>query len=231
MLPAADLYDLIYGGKEYAREAAQVDAIVRDVTPAARTLLDVGCGTGRHLEHFAAGYDVEGLDANADLLEGARRRLPEVPLHLADMRSFDLQRTFDVVTCLFSAIGYTLTVEAMRAAIAAMAAHVADGGLLVVEPWLTPERWRDGHVSLDVAEDDGVKVARACVSSRDGTVSRLVFTYLVASPSGAESFTEVHELGLFPPEPMIDAVIAAGLEPSWDAEGIAGRGLLLGRRA
>ena len=231
MLPAADLYDLVYGDKRYADEAARIDEIVRDNCPTAQTLLDVGCGTGRHLEHLSSRFHVEGLDASADLLDGARRRLPDVPLHIGDMRSFSLGKTFDVVTCLFSALGYTLTEDGMRAAVAAMAAHVAEDGLLVIEPWLTPERWRAGTVSLDVADDGDVKVARACVTERAGDVSRLVFTYLVASPSGAESFTEVHELGLFPAATMIDAVASTGLDASWDDEGIGGRGLLLGRRA
>lgn len=230
VLPAADLYDLVYGDKRYADEAARIDEIVRYSYASARTLLDVGCGTGRHLEHLSSRYGVEGMDASPDLLEGARRRLPDVPLHVGDMRSFSLGRSFDVVTCLFGALGYTRTEDGMRAAVGAMAAHIGEDGLLVIEPWLTPERWRDGTVTLDVAEDRDVKVARACVSERVGDVSRLVFTYLVASSSGAESFTEVHELGLFSAEVMIDAVSSTGLVPSWDEEGISGRGLLLGRK-
>ena len=39
----------------------------------------------------------------------ARHRLPGVPLHLADMRDFDLPERFDAVTCLFSSIGYLTT--------------------------------------------------------------------------------------------------------------------------
>ena len=62
------------------------------------------------------------------------------------MRSFDLGRRFDAVTCLFSSIGYLLTPEDLEQGIARMAAHVAPGGVLVVEPWFTPDAWRPGSL-------------------------------------------------------------------------------------
>jgi trans-aconitate methyltransferase len=230
MLPAADLYDVVYGTKDYAREAEAVDSLIRGISPHARTLLDVACGTGRHLEHLADRYEIEGLDASPEFIEGARRRLPDVPLHVDDMRSFRLGRTFDAVTCLFSAIGYARTPEDMQAAVVSLAEHVAPGGVLVIEPWLTPEAFCDGEVSLDVADDADVKVARACVSSQEGRISRLVYTYLVASPSGAEAFSEVHELGLFTTDEMSEAVVAAGLEPIFHTGGLNGRGILVSQR-
>ena len=57
-------------------------------------------------------------------------------LEVADMTSFDLGRRFDVVTCLFSSIGYVGTAERLDQAIATMAAHLEPGGTLIVEPWL-----------------------------------------------------------------------------------------------
>ncbi len=105
----ADLYDLFYDFKDYAAEADAVREIVSARYPGARTLLDVACGTGRHLEALRASFDVEGLDLDAGLLHVAAARLPGVPLHLGDMRDADLGRTFDVVTCLFSSIGYMQT--------------------------------------------------------------------------------------------------------------------------
>ena len=54
------------------------------------------------------------------------------------MTAFDLGCRFDVVTCLFSSIGYVGTVERLDQAIATMAAHLEPGGTLIVEPWLSP---------------------------------------------------------------------------------------------
>jgi SAM-dependent methyltransferase len=93
-------------------------------------LLDVACGTGRHLEYLRERYDVEGLDISLELLAIARQRLPGIRLHHGDMTAFDLGKTFDLVTCLFSAIGYVKTLENLRRAVGCMARHLKAGGLL-----------------------------------------------------------------------------------------------------
>ena len=123
-----ELYDRFYDWKDYAGEAAKLRDLIESRSPGARSLLDVACGTGRHLEHLRAWYDVEGVDLDEGLLSVARARLPDVPLRAADMRDFDLGRRFDVVTCLFSSIGYVQTPGALQASVAAMVRHVAPGG-------------------------------------------------------------------------------------------------------
>jgi SAM-dependent methyltransferase len=135
---SAELYDLFYDWKDYHAEAEKVRELVAARNPDARTLLDVGCGTGSHLVHVCDWYEVEGLDLNADLLQVAARRLPVVTLHEADMRDFDLGRTFDVVACLFSSIGYVETTDGLSRAVESMARHLAPSGVLIVEPWFSP---------------------------------------------------------------------------------------------
>ncbi len=228
--PSAAVYDLVYRDKDFAGEARRVAALVRAAVPDAGTLLDVACGTGRHLAVLADEFAVEGLDIDAGLLEAARGRLPGVPLHQADMVDFDLGRTFDAVTCLFSAIGYVGTLERLRAAVAAMARHVAPGGVLLVEPWFDLAAWRAGSVHTQVTEEEGRTVVRMMVSGlRDGR-SLLDARYLVGTPAGVETFAEQHELGLFSEDDHRAAFAAAGLRASLDPTGLTGRGLWTGRR-
>jgi len=132
---APELYDLFYSWKDYRGEAEKLRDIIRRSEPDAKALLDVACGTGVHLEHLTDWFGVEGLDADASLLAVARNRLPDVPLHEADMRHFELGRKFDVITCLFSSIGYMVAEPDLRQAIANMARHLSPRGLLIVEPW------------------------------------------------------------------------------------------------
>jgi dTDP-4-amino-2,4-dideoxy-beta-L-xylose N-methyltransferase len=107
--------------------------------PAARSLLDVACGTGWHLERLRAWYSVEGLDASSAMLQRARERLPDISLHEADMRAFDLGTRFDAVICLSSSIAHMQTLADLDRAVACMARHVQDAGVLVIEPWDFPE--------------------------------------------------------------------------------------------
>lgn len=222
---SARFYDALYSWKDYGAEVERLDALVRERKPDARTLLDVACGTGKHLDLLRGRFEVEGLDLDPELLAIARERLPAVALHEGDMRDFDLGRRFDVVTCLFSSIGYAKAEPELRSAIAAMARHLEPGGLLLVEPWLTPERYETPHLgSLYVKEDD-LAIARMNVAERGDGTSVMVFDYLVGTPERVEHFSEEHELGLFTVEQMLGAFRAAGLEAEHDPEGLMGRGL------
>jgi SAM-dependent methyltransferase len=225
-----ELYDALYGYKDYAGEAARIRELVQERNPCARSLLDVACGTGRHLEQLRGDYAVEGLDVDEGLLAVARGRLDGIPLHKGDMRGFDLGSRFDVVTCLFSAIGHLETTAELDAAIATMTRHLEDGGVLLVEPWVTPEAWTSGKPALLTVDEPELKIARISMTGRRGTTSLLDFHYLVATPDGMRSLSEHMELGLFTRGETEAAFERAGLAVSYDEHGLIGRGLYIGIR-
>jgi len=147
------------------------------------------------------------------------------------MTTLDLGREFDVVTCLFSSIAYVRTPEGLEGATASLARHVAPGGLLVVEPWITPDAWIPDHVAAVFVDEPELKVARINGGAvPDGDRLVLDMHYLVGTPGGVEHFIERHDVGMFTREQYLDAVGAAGLDVEWDDEGLFGRGLVLGRR-
>ncbi len=224
---SADLYDAVYSFKDYAQEAERVHELIQERRPGARTLLDVACGTGKHLEQLRRWYDVTGVDLDPNLLAVARERLPDVSLHGGDMRSFDLGGRFDAVTCLFSSIGYVGDEDGLRSAIATMAAHLEPGGVLVVEPWLEPDDWIEGRPHVLVVDDPGLKIARMNVSSREGRLAIMHFHYLVGTPEGVQRFEEHHEAALFTDNEYRAAFSAAGLAAGHDESGLIGRGLYL----
>jgi SAM-dependent methyltransferase len=222
---SAACYDALYGRKDYETEAALVERIVLERNSRARTLLDVACGSGKHLERLRGRFEVEGLDLSQDLLVLARERLPGVPLHLGDMTGFELGRRFDAVTCLFSAIGYVVTEKRLRQAVAQMARHLEASGVLIVEPWLAPDAFVAGGPHAVFVDEPELKVARIGMNEVEGTLSTLDFHYLVGTPEGVESFTERHELGLFTRRQYLRAFEAAGLRAEHDPQGLCGRGL------
>ena len=228
---SARYYDVLYSWKDYAGEVDRLHEIVQQRVPGARTLLDVGCGTGRHLELLRGRYDVAGVDLDPALLAIARERVPGVPLHEADMVELDLGRKFDAVVCLFSSIGYVRTRDRLEAAVVAMASHLASSGVLVIEPWILADKWQPRYVGALLAGDETLKVARVNTNEvRDG-VSVLDMHHLVGAPEGVDYFVERHELGLWSHEDYLAAVEAAGLAPEHDPEGLMGRGLYVGVRS
>jgi SAM-dependent methyltransferase len=228
---AARWYDAIYAHKDYAAEASNLHAFIAGhMQRPARTLLDVACGTGRHLAELQSWFEVEGADLNEALLGIAQARLPDVRLHRADMRSLDLARSFDVVTCLFSAIGYMTTLADLQAAIAAMARHVAPGGLMIVEPWWPPDNWIvDGKPRSVFIDQPDLKIARISLSGREQDVAVMEMQYLIGSADGIIHFREEHRMALFTAGEQIAAIQAAGLEAIHDPDGLNGRGLFIGR--
>jgi SAM-dependent methyltransferase len=224
-------YDAIYSWKDYRTEADRLDRIIRERNPAARTLLDVACGTGKHLELLRGSYDAEGVDLDPEMLAIARKRLgPDVPLHRGDMADFDLGKRFDVVACLFSSVAYTRTPDRLGAAIATMARHLEPGGVLIVEPFFPPEQWHEGQIWGNFVDQPDLKIARMDVSAPTGSVIPLEFHYLVGTPEGISYFTERHEIALFTQDQYVDAFREAGLEPEHDEEGLMGRGLFVAVR-
>jgi SAM-dependent methyltransferase len=226
----ARYYDALYYWKDYEGEARRVAEIVDGRVPEAKTLLDIGCGTGMHMLMLRDRFEVTGLDLNDAMLEIARERLPGVTLHRGDMLDFDLGSRFDVITCLFSGIGYLPDVASLERAVARMAAHLESGGLLIVEPWLEPDDFSEGHLGALLADQPDFKLARLNRSYRDGRISRLEFLYALVSPDGSKSWESTESLTLFEREEMLGAFARAELEVEHDPTGLMGRGLYIAAR-
>jgi SAM-dependent methyltransferase len=230
-LHPAQLYDAVHDadGKDYVRESQRILELVSAHVPAARSLLDVACGTGRHLEQWSAHLRCTGIDLDEGMLAVARQRCPGVRFAVGDMADFDLGERFDVVTCLFSSIGYTATTDRLHATVASMARSLRRGGILIVEPWFQPEWWSEGFVSLTTVDRPDLKIARVSRSGRAGDMALMDFEYVVATPDGIEHHREHHELALFTWDEYRAAFRRAGLTVDIDEHGLIGRGLLVGR--
>jgi len=230
--PTASYYDAIYAarGKNYEQEVQRLLNLIQQYKRSpGNTLLDVACGTGEHLVYLQHAFQLEGLDLDPELLKVAHQKIPAATFHLADMVDFDLERQFDVVTCLFSSIGYVKTCDRLDSAIQAMHRHTRPGGVLIVEPWLGPEEYHTGSVHATYVDQPTLKVARMNVSRIiEGNVSVLDFHYLIATADGVQHFTEHHELGLFVQEEYHSAFEHCGMLVVYDETGLEGRGLYVG---
>jgi len=231
---SAKFYNALYAsmGKDHAAEAKQVHNLIqRYKKSGGNLLLEVACGTGIHASVLQEFYQVEGLDLDKEMLAVAREDYPELLFHQADMVDFELGKQFDAVTCLFSSIGYVKTIQRLEQAIQTMADHLLPGGVLVVEPWFTPEQFTVGKVFSLFVDQPDLKVCRMSLGEVEEKLSILNFHYMVGTPEGVEFFTERHELGLFSHEEYFNAFRKTGLEVTHDPEGLDGRGLYIGLKS
>jgi SAM-dependent methyltransferase len=173
-------YALLYGHRDEGEAARWVRSILdRWEAPAGTRLLDMACGRGRHAYHFAqAGLDVTGIDLSPESIAEAKRHVPNGRFLVHDMRVTVEPGAFDLITCLFTSLGYSLDPQDDKATFRAVAANLRPGGRFALDfmnsRWvldrLVPEETlvRDGvrfHISRTMV--DGVIVKRIGVEDAD----------------------------------------------------------------
>lgn len=214
------------GDKDYAAESAHLLKLIRKFAPNAKTLLDVACGTGDHAKHLSKELRCEGIDIDPAAIEKARSDVPDALFEVADMETLALGRQFDVVTCLFSSIAYVDSVEILGKTVSRIAAHVRPGGLLIVEPWIMPERWLDESSSLGT---DELMKARALIANTVPMQRGLVATKILFGVRvSVERSSDAPGLGWFMFNEYVEAFKKAHIELQFEPSGLSGRGLFSG---
>lgn len=227
---SAKYYDMIYSFKDYQQEADLIHQYLLKQNTEPKTILDVACGSGQHAYYLKQHYSIDGIDLNEASVSIAQAKNPEGQFLTADMSNFQLDKTYDVIMCLFSSIGYVKTLDNAVKTLERFREHLNDTGLILVEPWFTPEVWNVGRVDTLTAEQDGVKICRMSHTEKRDSLSVLRFDYLIGSEAGIDYFSEKHEMGLFTIDEMIHAFQEAKLEVKYDEQGISGRGMYMARK-
>ena len=163
----ADSYDALYADKDYGAECDLVQEIFKRGGRPIRSLLDLGCGTGRHsVELSRRGYEVVGVDLSEGMLERARRRAisdgaGSTTFVRGDIQTVQLDRRFDAVLSMFAVVGYQISDAAVRSTLANVRRHLEPGGVFVFDVWYGP-------AVVAVGPSERVKV----VATEDGEIER-----------------------------------------------------------
>ena len=226
----ARYYDRLYSFKDYAAEAAQIRELILREHRGAHSILDVACGTAEHAKLLSADFAVDGIDLEPEFVEISRRKVPAGSFHVADMRQFDIGKKYDVVQCLFSSIGYLTGGSDVVRALECFARHLAPGGIIMVEPWITPENWKHSGPSMLTVDQPDLKICRMNVNRIEGNLTIIPFEYLIATRDGIERLQEEHVLALYTVDEMLQFFERASLKVKYDPQGLDGRGLYVAVR-
>lgn len=232
-LTAADLYDYIYSWKDYGDEARRVTEILTDegIGEGAH-ILEAACGTGRYLEHLQSQYRVSGYDLDPQMIRQAQWRVPGGHFALGDMRDHVSAEAVDVLLCLFGGVGYLAPGEGLQSGLSRFAQCLRPGGVLLIEPWVVPERFVPGEAWLQTYVSPGFKLGRVVVPRLEGRQCVLDFQFQLSRAGGrVQRFQAAERLWLHELSEVSEAAAAAGFSLQWTSRGfMADRHLLICRR-
>ena len=211
----ARYYDLLYRDKDYVGEAKFIQQLMQTHAPDAKTILELGCGTGNHAVLLAQeGYQIHGVDFSQEMLDQASDRISQLPTELAsrlqftsgDIRHIELNQTFDVVLSLFHVMSYQTTNEDLLAAFATVKQHLKPGGIFIFDVWYGPTVLNNQpEVRVKRLEDEEIlvtRIAEPVMHPNDNLVDVNYQVFIKDKSSGAvEELRETHQMRyLFKPE-------------------------------
>lgn len=212
-------YAAVYADRGPA-EAEKAVAMALEAAPclARGPVLDLACGTGRHLAALRrANPEAFGLDLSRDLLGMASPGLRPWLLR-ADMRRLPLRDGALSGICMwFTPFGY-FTDDQNRALLARVRALLRPGGVAVLD-YLNADQVRATLVREDVATRQGLRV----VSRRSLEGARLVKRMDLTRLDTGATRTATESVRLYEPEELRAMAGACGLVPFREAGDYTGR--------
>ena len=238
-IKSASLYDEFYEKKDYVAESEYINALIQRHARGSKSLLDLGCGTGRHAVRLAEnGYTVVGIDRSKGMLTQAgaqREKLPPLVRERLsflehDIRTIRLGEQFDVVVALFHVISYQTSNEDVLAAFATAKVHLRSHGLFIFDFWYgpgvlgnppTPRIKRAGDASHLL-----LRVAEPTVHVHENTVDvRYLFVEAKKAVGSYQEFSETHKMRYFFKPELFFFLEQSGLKPLTLVEWMTDRGL------
>tara|TARA_B110001454_G_scaffold74716_1_gene72283 strand:- start:507 stop:1265 length:759 start_codon:yes stop_codon:yes gene_type:complete len=159
-------YDLLYRDKDYAGEVDYIIKLIKENSNEAKTLLDMGSGTGKHAELFCNnGYIVHGIDLSEDMLKIAKNRIKDKEDKLSfshsKIQELDLNKKFDVVVSLFHVMCYQNSNNELIKAFEVAKNHLKKDGIFIFDFWYGPAVLADLPVKrIKRFENEKIKVTR-----------------------------------------------------------------------
>lgn len=136
-------YNAFYQDKNYPAEARQVDSLLRKYGNEVKTLINFGCGTGKHdVELTHLGYNCTGIDMSKEMIHlakcNAELENKDIVFCAADVRTYDPIIKYDAVVSLFHVMSYQVNNEDILAAFHSARKCLNIDGIFLFDAWYGP---------------------------------------------------------------------------------------------
>jgi len=206
-------YDLLYNEKDYKTEANYIHELIENDVPKAKSILNLGCGTGNHDFLLAEkGYEIKGIDLSEEMIHIANKKLSinkvkeNLSFETGNARTLRVEKKFDVVISLFHVMSYQVKNEEINQVFETVNFHLKAGGIFIFDCWYGPGVLTDlPTVRHKVLENEALKIHRIAnpVMHLDENYTDVNYTILVNNKKDQSSYEikETHKMRyLFIPE-------------------------------
>jgi len=199
-------YNIIYQDKDYKTEALQIDSLFNQYGKDIETVIDYGCGTGRHdIELSRLGYRCTGVDMSPLMIEIAKANVKEafkVNFEVADIRNYIPKRKYDAVISLFHVMSYQNTNDDMLSVVRTARSALDIGGIFLFDVWYGPGVLSDKPtVRVKEIEDEKnriVRVARPRMHDKRNIVDVCYEIFVIEKETGnTKEVNEIHNMRYF----------------------------------
>lgn len=225
-------YNLFYQDKDYRAEAGQIkELLIRygqgyDQATPNKSILTLGCGTGKHDFALAEqGYVMTGIDISPAMIEVARQTVIEPPqsdimpsyftlpvFEVADIRTYQPPQIYDAAISLFHVISYQNQNEDVLQAFETANKALANGGLFIFDVWYGPGVLTDKPSVRVKKVCDGnnllIRYAHPLMSAEDNLVDVGYEVLVIDQTSGHTSAIEEHHRMRYFFKPELEFMLA-----------------------
>lgn len=200
-------YNVFYQDKDYKAEAAQIDSLLKRYGSDISTIINFGCGTGKHdIELAKIGYQCAGIDQSPLMIETARENSKRerlcIDFSVADIRNFAPQIRYDAVISLFHVMSYQTKNQDILSAFRSARKALGEGGLFLFDVWYGPGVLSDKPcVRVKEIEDEKsklVRIARPVMHDKENVVDVCYEVFVIDKGNEqTKVINEVHNMRYF----------------------------------
>ena len=213
----------MYADKNYSAEVLYVLGLIERLgLKRPSRVLDFGCGTGLHAQHFnSVGCTVHGVDMSGAMIDVARQRKYDAvnssTFEVGDIRTYRDSFKYEVVTSLFHVMSYQSSHGDFRLALKTVRSHLHPGGLFIFDFWYGPAvLWQRPGCRVKRLSNELIDVCRFAepnLRDIDNIVDVDYTVYIRNLVSGnVETLRESHRMRYFFLPEVIDCLNQAGFK-------------------
>ena len=133
----SNYYDLLYQDKDYYAEVNYIHQLIQGENPGAKTILNLGCGTGKHDYYLhKLGYEIVAVDISEKMIEIAKSNdSANIEFIVGDIRKIQLNQSFDAVISMFHVMSYQTTDYDLEKVFNVAKIHLNPGGVFIFDCW------------------------------------------------------------------------------------------------